>query len=378
MVQSTRGRPPLPRGMPPSGTGATASSFLTTQKGGTPRRRPHQVNLTTTMGESNLASPRGNSALTTPSEHVLTTPGTDHTPQRVPTRSTESPKQKNERLNEVDRKIRSELSEVDATVIMDQWTTRLIRTKEARHRTGYTNSNSGWTKYSSAYLRNSAVPKLGKRGNQPVISEHLRKKVDLEAAKVTMDAAGFDFKDFKAWIEPFVRESVGSRPNAPVDWRTCPLDDFGYKLETYQKLYREIFPHVIQEGDRAMIARIAIRNDLLAYLSHFACTYAAQMGTDCKLFPHSEDKTVNTKSKVANIDTFSVIAEGFNWERIKGRTTEIAFKAAAKKGDALKVLHDGNALKIGAFNQEQDKDLKKWAKEMKRRAKTQDMTGHES
>ena len=76
--------------------------------------------------------------------------------------------------------------------------------------------------------------------------------------------------------------------------------------KTLKSYYLRILPCAVRKGDRAIQARLNVRNDLIAWISHHCMIAAVTTGADDdKTWPHSSDKSVSRTYSCLNIDALN-------------------------------------------------------------------------
>jgi hypothetical protein len=204
------------------------------------------------------------------------------------------------------------------------------------------------------------------RGRKALVTDSQLKQAVEAAKKLTKELGGMPFKKFMEFLEPFVRNSQRESGTAPAFPEQFPLSSFATK-ETFLNYYRYILPRYVRKGDRALQQRMNVRNDILAWTSQHVMTHVALQGTDGALFPVSRDKAVPQAFSIFNVDAFAVRAEGGEFDKCQGRTTEEAVEDCQESYHGMKILTEDSILYVGEVHQsETDANYMKWVAKLRK------------
>ena len=183
-------------------------------------------------------------------------------------------------------------------------------------------------------------------GNTPLLRPELLKKAVKDAASATTTVGGMSYTTFLSFINPYVRKTRIQYNKAGANDEQFPLSEFATD-KTLKWYYRRVLPWPVRRGDRAIQARLNVRNDLLAWISHHCMIVAVVAGCDGKTWPHSVDKLVPRAYSCMNVDAFSVKVEGGEFDKCAGRTSYDAVLDARQSGHGLKIMDNNSRVHVG-------------------------------
>ena len=170
---------------------------------------------------------------------------------------------------------------------------------------GYISVNSFVRQYNHYLQTGDTYESACAGGNTPLLSPELLKKAVKVAASATTTVGGMSYTTFLSFINPYVRKTRIQYNKAGANDEQFPLSEFATD-KTLKWYYRRVLPWPVRRGDRAIQARLNVRNDLLAWISHHCMIVAVVAGCDGKTWPHSVDKLVPRAYSCMNVDAFSV------------------------------------------------------------------------
>jgi len=232
------------------------------------------------------------------------------------------------------------------------------------HELGYSSFKSFLHQYNHYLRTGDASESACSGGNTPLLSPELLKKAVKEAASATTTVGGMSYTTFLSFIDPYVRKTRIQYRKAGANDNQFPLSEFATD-KTLKWHYRRVLPWAVRRGDRAIQARLNVRNDLLAWISHHCMIAAVVAGCDGKTWPHSVDKLVPRSYSCMNVDAFSVKVEGGEFDKCAGRTSYDAVLDARQSGHGLKIMDNNSRVHVGPIDEDDnDEQHKRWVQSL--------------
>jgi hypothetical protein len=177
-------------------------------------------------------------------------------------------------------------------------------------------------------------------GNTPLIAPKILQAAVADAEKVTSTLGGMSFNQFKIFILDYIIRSRTFYKISGANDQQFPVSHWAAEA-TLRYYYCRVLTWEIRQGDRAIQERLNVRNDILAWISHYCMIVAVTAGGDNKFFPLTEDKLAPRSYSLMNIDAYAVKMEGGDFDKCSGRTTAAAVIDSRDSGHGVKVqAHD--------------------------------------